>query len=298
MGWISRLSEKFHLLTQKWVANDPIRCEMEQLAELSVSVSYPINILGVIPARWASSRFPGKPLHLIAGKPLVQHVWERCEEADALDSTIVATEDERIRDCVEGFGGRVCMTSTDHQSGTDRVAEAAALAGDYSHVINVQGDEPLIAPGLINSLAECLRMDSKIEMITAANPLTSEEEFEDPNVVKVVIDGAGNALYFSRSAIPFRRNAVPSLLNYRHNGIYGFSSAFLRQFVSWPPSALELSEGLEQLRALENGARIKVVVTAEMALGVDTPEQAVTLEEMLLNRPQSLQRSSSHTKTT
>lgn len=265
-----------------------------------MSASYPTSILGVIPARWASSRFPGKPLHLIAGKPLLQHVWERCEEADALDGTVVATDDERICECVEGFGGRVCMTSPDHQSGTDRVAEAASAAGEYSHVINIQGDEPLIAPTLINALAANLRADGKVDMITAANPLSCEQEFNDPNVVKVVIDRAGDALYFSRSPIPFRRTPVPELKNYRHNGIYGFSRAFLQQFVSWKPSALELAEGLEQLRALENGTRIRVVVTDEPALGVDTPEQVALIEEILQNRAQSLQstNSSSHTKTT
>ena len=265
-----------------------------------MSASYPINILGVIPARWASSRFPGKPLHVIAGKPLVQHVWERCEEASALGGTIVATDDERIRQCVEGFGGRVCMTSPDHQSGTDRVAEAADMAGDFSHVINVQGDEPLIAPNLINALASKLKEDITIEMITAANPLTSDQEFADPNVVKVVIDSAGRALYFSRSPIPYRRNDVPGLTNYRHNGIYGFRRDFLEQFVKWQPSPLELAEGLEQLRALENGVRIQVVVTHEMALGIDTPEQVVELEQILLGQSSSLQSnfSPSHSTTT
>jgi 3-deoxy-manno-octulosonate cytidylyltransferase (CMP-KDO synthetase) len=275
-----------------------VKCSNRQL--LFVSASYPINILGVIPARWASSRFPGKPLHVIAGKPLVQHVWERCEEAGSLGGTVVATDDERIRECVEGFGGRVCMTSSNHQSGTDRVAEAAALSGDFSHVINVQGDEPLIAPKLIDALANKLKEDRTIDMITAANPLTSDQEFTDPNVVKVVIDSAGRALYFSRSPIPYRRNAVPGLTNYRHNGIYGFRREFLEQFIRWQPSPLELAEGLEQLRALENGVRIQVVVTHQMALGIDTPEQVAELEQMLLNRSELLQStpSSFHNTTT
>lgn len=232
-------------------------------------------------------------MHLIAGKPLVQHVWERCREASTLDSLVVATDDERILARVEGFGGRACMTSPIHPSGTDRVAEAASRCGDFTHVINVQGDEPVIAPELINALAEQLRADSSLQMITAANPLTCEREFADPNVVKVVIDGSGNALYFSRSPIPHRRNAVAALPNYRHNGIYGFQTAFLQQFVRWQPSPLEQAEGLEQLRALENGVRIRVVVTARMALGVDTPEQADEMERLLLAEPHDLEPSSS-----
>ena len=242
----------------------------------------PTNILGVIPARWASSRFPGKPLHVIANKPLVQHVWERCKEASELDAVVVATDDERIRDCVERFGGQACMTSPDHPSGTDRVAEAAALCGSYTHVINVQGDEPLIAPELIDSLAERLRADPGIEMITAANPLNCEREFGDPNVVKVVIDSAGKALYFSRSPIPYRRNDSADLQNYRHNGIYGFRTDFLKKFITWNPSPLERAEGLEQLRAVENGVRIQVVVTDRIALGVDTPAQASEMEQTLI----------------
>jgi 3-deoxy-manno-octulosonate cytidylyltransferase (CMP-KDO synthetase) len=239
------------------------------------------SILGVIPARWASSRFPGKSLHIIAGKPLVQHVWERCAEARLLDAVVVATDDERIRACVDGFGGRVCMTAAAHPSGTDRVAEAASIAGEFSHVINVQGDEPMLSAELIDDLARKLRQDPGIDMITAANVLDDEAEWNDPNVVKVVIDATGRALYFSRSPIPFRRNDVDALPNYRHNGIYGFRTEFLRRFVAWEPSPLELAEGLEQLRALENGAQIHVVVTKEVALGVDTPGQADEIDAIM-----------------
>ena len=249
-----------------------------------MSASASTNILGVIPARWASSRFPGKPLHIIAGKPLVQHVWERCAESRTLGATIIATDDERILECVAEFGGRACLTEKDHPSGTDRVAEAARIAGkedDFTHVINVQGDEPLISPELIDSLAEKLRQDAAIDMITAANPLEDDVEFADPNVVKVVVDALGRALYFSRSPIPHRRNEVAQLPNYRHNGIYGFRADFLQRFVNWPPSKLEIVEGLEQLRAVEHGVRIHVVVTEQEALGVDTPEQVATIEKML-----------------
>ena len=179
------------------------------------------------------------------------------------------------------------MTAEDHPSGTDRVAEAARIAENedkFTHVINVQGDEPLISPDLIDSLAEKMREDSEIEMITAANALDDDEEYEDPNVVKVVVDALGRALYFSRSPIPHRRNEVATLPNYRHNGIYGFRSDFLQRFVAWPPSELEQVEGLEQLRAVEHGVRIHVVVTTQEALGVDTPEQVAAIEQMLKDK--------------
>ena len=245
-----------------------------------VSSHAPFQILGVIPARWASARFPGKPLHRIAGKPLIQHVWERCAEASELQRVVVATDDARIAEAVDAFGGEAVLTDSHHASGTDRVAEAAAKTGEYSHVINVQGDEPLISPGLIDALAAKMRRNPAIDMITAANPIHDESEFLDPNVVKVVIDAAGAALYFSRSAIPFARNES-ALPRYRHNGIYGFSTPFLQQFVQWKPSPLEIAEALEQLRALENGARIHVVVTGDVALGVDTPAQAREIEILI-----------------
>lgn len=229
----------------------------------------------MIPARWASTRFPGKPLCDIAGKPLVQRVWERCRQCSLLDRLVVATDDSRIAGAAQGFGAQVVMTKADHPSGTDRVAEAAAAFPEAGIVINIQGDEPLIDPELIDALVRALREDERADMVTAANPLASEALLEDPNVVKVVLDGSGRALYFSRSRIPFPRNRnVTGLQPLRHKGIYGYRRSFLETFVSWPPGILEQCEGLEQLRALENGAAIRVIQTSDESPGVDTPEQA------------------------
>lgn len=240
------------------------------------------QLLGVIPARWGSTRFPGKPLHPIAGKPLIQHVWDRCQECSELTAVTVATDDERIAAAVEAFGGHVTMTSPHHPSGTDRTAEVARVFPDMSHIINIQGDEPLIDPGLIDSLGSALVADPDLPMITAANPLTADDPLLiDPNVVKVTITRDGHALYFSRSLIPHPRSVPADLVYYRHKGIYGFRRDFLFDFVSWEPSLLERTEGLEQLRALENGARIRVVLTDDTSPGVDTPEQAAILQKLL-----------------
>ncbi len=240
------------------------------------------RVLGVIPARWGSTRFPGKPLHIIAGKTLIHHVWDRCGECERLAAVTVATDDERIADAVRGFGGHVTMTRDDHPSGTDRAAEVAEAFPEMSHIINIQGDEPLIDPALIDQLAGALLDDPDLPMITAANPLpVNDPVLADPNVVKVTIDRNGLALYFSRSQIPHPRNAPDDLIYYRHKGIYGFQRDFLFSFVGWEPSLLERTEGLEQLRALENGARIRVVITTDESPGVDTPEQAAILHEQL-----------------
>jgi 3-deoxy-manno-octulosonate cytidylyltransferase (CMP-KDO synthetase) len=240
------------------------------------------QVLGVIPARWASTRFPGKPLHPIAGKPLVRHVWDRCLGCRHLDLLTVATDDERIAAAVEAFGGHVTMTRPDHPSGTDRAAEVAAAFPEVTHILNIQGDEPLIDPALVDALAGTLLGDAELRMVTAANPVPEDDPaLDDPNVVKVVLDGGGHALYFSRSRIPFPRNPPQDILYYRHKGIYGYRRDFLFEFVSWPPSSLEITEGLEQLRALENGARIRVVLTDDTSPGIDTPEQAAILEAFL-----------------
>jgi 3-deoxy-manno-octulosonate cytidylyltransferase (CMP-KDO synthetase) len=239
-------------------------------------------ILGVLPARWGSTRFPGKPLHLIAGKPLIQHVWERCQQCTQLDEIIVATDDERIRDAVIAFGGKVAMTSPDHPTGTDRIAEAAQMVPQATHIVNIQGDEPLIDPALIDELASTMAADPSLDMATAANPLDpSDPAVHDPNVVKVVTALDGRALYFSRSPLPFFRNPVAGLPVLRHKGIYAFQRSFLDRYVTWPPSPLEKAESLEQLRALENGASIKVLITSDTSPGVDTPEQAREVEILL-----------------
>jgi 3-deoxy-manno-octulosonate cytidylyltransferase (CMP-KDO synthetase) len=240
------------------------------------------HVIGVLPARWGSTRFPGKPLHLIAGKPLIQHVWERCQACRLLDEIVVATDDERILAAVENFGGRAAMTSPEHPTGTDRIAEVLRSATAATHVINIQGDEPLIDPSLIDELAAAMTADPALDMATAANPLDpADPAVSDPNVVKVVTALDGRALYFSRSPLPYFRNSVPGLPVLRHKGIYAYSRAFLERFVTWPPSRLEQAESLEQLRALENGASIKVILTNDTSPGVDTPEQAFEIERLL-----------------
>ncbi len=234
----------------------------------------------LIPARWASTRFPGKPLHPIAGKPLLQHVWERCMRAKEIDSVVVATDDMRIAEAAFDFGAEVAMTSPKCVSGTDRCAEVARSLKAITHVINVQGDEPLIDPKLISKLARTLSKESHLPMITAATPFRPEDDPANPNVVKVVLSRASDALYFSRSPIPMLRDGgdFPYL---RHLGIYGYSKKFLLEFVKWKPGKLELAECLEQLRALENGAKIRVVLTKHSSLGVDTPADALAAEALL-----------------
>ena len=237
--------------------------------------------LGIIPARWASTRFPGKPLHLIAGKPLIQHVWERCQQCSKLDAVVIATDDERILHASREFGADAVMTSSDHPTGTDRIAEASAVFPNASYLINIQGDEPLIDPALIDELADALHTDAGVSMATAANPFTDDALIHDPNVVKVVLALNGDALYFSRSPLPYQRTNSPELVLYRHKGIYAYRRDFLEQFITWEPSPLELAESLEQLRALENNARIKVLITDDESPGVDTLEQAQQIEALL-----------------
>lgn len=265
----------------------PLAFGWHTLAQLLAGVAHSssnTHILGVLPARWGSSRFPGKPLHLIAGKPLIQHVWERCQSCDKLDKILVATDDQRIFDAVIGFGGEAVMTSSEHPTGTDRIAEALLAVPQASHIVNIQGDEPLIDPALIDELATAMVNDPSLDMATAANPISPDDPAVlDPNVVKVVISLSGRALYFSRSPLPYFRNEVAGLTVFRHKGIYAYSRGFLERFVTWPPSALEQAESLEQLRALENGASILVISTSDTSPGVDTLEQAHEVEHLLLN---------------
>ena len=235
---------------------------------------------GIIPARWRSTRFPGKPLHLIAGKPLLQRVWERCRKAKNLDSVIIATDDMRIAEAAFDWGAEVALTSPRHQSGTDRVAEVVRNAKQFAFVINIQGDEPLIDPHLIDRLVEKFHSDRKIDIVTAAHSFENSADASSPHQVKVVVDAAGRALYFSRAAIPFPRN--PSKIRYlRHQGIYGFRRDALLQFVKWKRGPLERAESLEQLRALENGVNVHVLLTKHGSPGVDTPADAEALERKL-----------------
>jgi 3-deoxy-manno-octulosonate cytidylyltransferase (CMP-KDO synthetase) len=254
-------------------------------------------VAGIIPARWGSTRFPGKALHEIAGQPLLRHVWERCRRARKLDQLIIATDDFRIAEAAFDWGAEVAMTLPNHVSGTDRVAEVAKKLKGCSHVVNIQGDEPLIDPKLIDRLVGEMQRDQKLEMITAAHPFENPEEAMSPHQVKVVLDRKSNALYFSRASIPAlasrsgglqtaektgRFGKRPSLY-FRHQGIYGYTRDLLLRFVRWKTSPLEKAESLEQLRALENGVRIRVVMTGSGSPGVDTPEDARTMERLMMS---------------
>ncbi len=249
------------------------------------------TVVGVIPARYASVRFPGKVLALLWGKPIVQHVYERAKQAKTLSDVIVATDDERVKSVVEGFGGKCVMTSPEHPSGTDRIAEVARQL-DCDVVVNIQGDEPLIAPEAIDAAVQPFLSDPTLKMTTLATPIADEHEYTNPNVVKVVVDRDGFALYFSRSPLPFFRpkgkmSETPQfklpedalVRPLRHIGLYAYRREFLLQFAQWSPTNLERTEGLEQLRALEHGIRIKVVITPYRSVGVDTPEDLERLEK-------------------
>ena len=237
--------------------------------------------VGIIPARWASTRFPGKPLHMIAGRPLLRHVWERCRRAKTLDSVIVATDDMRIATAAFEWGAEVALTSPRLASGTDRVAQIAARAKQFEFIVNIQGDEPLVEPQLIDRLVMKLRSDAGIKMVTAAHPFDDPTDANSPHQVKVVVDRAGCALYFSRAPIPYPRGSDQKCLALRHQGIYGFRRELLLQFVRWKPTALERAESLEQLRALENGVTVHVLVIRHGWPGVDTPRDAKKLEQTL-----------------
>lgn len=247
----------------------------------------------IIPARFGSTRFPGKPLADIAGKSMIQHVYERACLSDAT-RVLVATDDARIADAARGFGAEVCMTSADHPSGTDRLQEVVAILGmaDDDIVVNVQGDEPLIPPAIINQVAANLAANPQAGIATLSEPVDEIAGLMNPNVVKVVTDRFGMALYFSRATIPWPRDSfataggreqMPAGFEWqRHIGIYGYRVRLLNDFVQWPPAAVETTECLEQLRALWNGARIHVAVAAELPpAGVDTPEDLERLRILL-----------------
>ena len=244
----------------------------------------PVKIVGIIPARFASTRFPGKPLALIAGKPLIQCVVEQCHKAKSLSEVIVASDDARIADAAKKFC-RVEMTRVDHPSGSDRIAEVAARF-ECDAVVNIQGDEPLIDPTVIDAVAGALK---ESEMSTAATPIKNPLEYDNPNVVKVVVNAAGRALYFSRRTIPYLREAASRSVSeqlaafpfLKHLGIYGYRRETLLRLVQFPVSALENAEKLEQLRALENGIQIAVVQVAYDSVGVDVPEDVVRVERLL-----------------
>lgn len=249
-----------------------------------------MRITAIIPARYASTRFEGKALADIMGKPMVQHVYERAARARLVSEVIVATDDERIAAAVRGFGGRVEMTAKSHQTGTDRLAEVAARI-DSDIIVNVQGDEPLIEPAMIDEVVYPMTVDSSIEMGTLKTRIKTLHDFLSPNVVKVITDKDGFALYFSRSPLPNFRDkwndlkdeafAAGRLLCYKHVGLYVYRKGFVLEFAGMAPTYLETAEKLEQLRVLENGHRIKVTETKFESIGVDTPTDLEKVLESL-----------------
>ena len=238
-----------------------------------------MKTLCVIPARFASTRLPGKPLADIAGKPMICRVYDRAVQAKRLSDVIVATDDERVMAAVEADGGKAMMTDKNHPTGTDRLAEVAAAFPETELIINVQGDEPLINPEVIDALAAAFDDDAELQMATVKTEITDEEEQKNPNNVKVVTDKNGYALYFSRSLLPYPRNTGKAKV-YKHIGIYAYKRDFLLNYAKMAPTALEEAESLEQLRALENGYRIRVIETADKFVGVDTPEDLTKVNEI------------------
>lgn len=247
-----------------------------------------MKFIGIIPARYASTRFPGKPLADMAGKPMIERVYERVK--DVLDKVCVATDDARIFSAVEAFGGNVVMTSEKHQSGTDRVYEAFVKVGTgYDVVVNIQGDEPFIHPEQIETLKACFE-DERTEIATLVKPFRADGDFEttlfNPNSPKVVVNKRGEAMYFSRSIIPYMRGKdyrewLPSHTYYKHIGLYAYRADTLKEITALPRSPLEIAESLEQLRWLENGYRIKVGITEQETIGIDTPEDLAKALEAL-----------------
>jgi 3-deoxy-manno-octulosonate cytidylyltransferase (CMP-KDO synthetase) len=234
----------------------------------------------IIPARYASTRFPGKPLAEIGGRTLVEHVYRRVEQARTVDALFVATDDTRIADAVDRFGGVAVMTRDDHETATDRLAEAAAhLRVDL--VVNVQGDEPLIAPASIDAAVRLMRDRPDAGIGTLRHRIDDAATLANPNAVKVVVDREGYALYFTRAAVPFVRPGQPQPTSWRHIGLYVYRPDFLARLAAMPPSPLERAEGLEQLRALENGCRIATAETGADAIGVDTPEDLERVRHLL-----------------
>lgn len=243
-----------------------------------------MKFIGIIPARYASTRFPGKPLALLGGKPVIQHVYEKV--AAVLEAAYVATDDERIYDVVKSFGGQVVMTRTDHKSGTDRIEEAIEkIGGEWDVVVNVQGDEPFVAKSQLDTICHCFD-DPTTQIATLGKPFEGMEAVQNPNSPKIVVDNMGFAMYFSRSVIPYVRGKEKSswLTHYpflKHLGIYAYRKDVLRQVTQLPQSSLEIAESLEQLRWLQNGFKIKVGTTDVETVGIDTPQDLERAEEFL-----------------
>ena len=242
-----------------------------------------MNTLCVIPARYASTRLPGKPLADIAGKPMIVRVYEQAAKAKRISGVIAAVDDERVYEAVVSHGGRAMMTAKNHPTGTDRLAEVAAAHPEAELIINVQGDEPLIEPDLIDALAAAFDEDEELQMATVKSPMTDGDEMKNPNNVKVVTDKNGYALYFSRSLLPYPREDT-GVTVYKHIGIYAYKRDFLLRYARMEPTALERTESLEQLRALENGYKIKVIATDFRFVGVDTPEDLAEVNRLYRER--------------
>jgi 3-deoxy-manno-octulosonate cytidylyltransferase (CMP-KDO synthetase) len=243
-----------------------------------------MQVIGVIPSRYSSTRFEGKVIADLLGKPMIQHVWEKAKQAKTLDEVIIACDDERVAEVATSFGAKIAMTSKDHTCGTDRISEVVNPI-DVEIVINIQGDEPLIHPTTIDSLARCLMEDKSLCMATVIKRIEDPEALADPHVVKVVVDKNNFALYFSRATIPFRaqNSEEENPAYYKHIGLYGYTKDFLFTYKNLPVAGLEKIERLEQLRVLENGFRIKVIETKYDTIGVDTPQDLEKVK-MLLSR--------------
>jgi 3-deoxy-manno-octulosonate cytidylyltransferase (CMP-KDO synthetase) len=242
-----------------------------------------MSILAVIPARYASTRLPGKALVPLRGKPMIQRVWERVRLAKSISGVVVATDDERIRSVVQGFGGEAVLTRPDHRSGTERVAEVAAARHDAEILVNVQGDEPMIEPAAIDAAVAAVRDNEDVNVATLVVPIGNPADIMDPNVVKAVLDFDDNALYFSRAPIPWVRDRGGAVRasHLKHLGLYAFRREALLEFATFPQGDLERVEQLEQLRWLENGYRIRVVETEYDSVSVDMPEDVTRVEELL-----------------
>lgn len=238
--------------------------------------------IGVIPARFASTRFPGKVLALIQGKPMIEHVWRSAKQCRELNDLLIACDDQKVLKVAQEFGAKAVMTSSDHASGSDRIAEAVGSL-QFDIVVNIQGDEPFIEPQVIDDLVVALRNDVHASVATVIKEIRADAEINNPNVVKVVIDKNKYALYFSRSVIPYNRNAQrPVDLKYfKHLGLYAYRKDFLMSYRDWPTSILESTEQLEQLRILEAGYKIKTIETNIESLAVDTPEDLARLEKLV-----------------
>lgn len=245
-----------------------------------------MSIFAFIPARYASSRFPGKPLALISGKPMIRHVWERAVSCPEFSDVFVATDDERIFSCVQGFGGRAVMTEPSHRSGTDRICEAALKTGlgETDIVINVQGDQPLLDPALIAELVGPHLDDPSVQATTLKWRMSESADVSNPNHVKVVTDNQGFALYFSRHPIPYYRGQDRGNIHFKHLGLYAYRMGFLVKYTQLPEGTLESAEKLEQLRILEHGFRIRVVETRFNSVEVDVPEDIPRVEKILKGR--------------